>query len=851
MPIPWHKYIPNALQTPGRGPLLPIAEVRESPTPHGTPLPPQDDSFENGFFENVVDPERGDDDASSERNTPSPGGEGLYTELGEDDIGPHEIDPEKAVLATVEEDDDQIQPVRQQGKFLFSDPFANGDELPPSTSSDASVKSIHGASPGRRNSSLPERVRNFSLPVNTVNPKGLTWIPDPNTWPAYDDQIFGGTIRPKSMRTMSTISVKSEYPQIVEPKDPARKLSPNNLFFQRCLFFGTIIGLNLGCLIAALFGHQGTWVFIFILIVKSKDVLSSIISPTGMLLRAIHHLFKPPKEVPTKWILSLIPAYSESEEQIIKCILSLRDNGVEPHRQIMCVVLDGKPRDIKSHFTHTIASFERPYVSFKHKLGDLVVDAGFIEDVPVIVIEKTRNGGKKDSLILAHDLFNYPRENMPLYTQLLRDEVWEHLLPLLTEDYVFEGFDMIFCTDADSVIHRGALKSLTDALARKESSIAACGLVLVELEPGYEWSMWNLYQQFQYTFGQYVRRRAEHFWGKVSCLPGCITMIKVRPECAGAMEKYAEAITVMPVLHHQVQYLGTDRRLTYSMLSQSKKLTTIFVPEAVSETVAPQSLKHYLSQRRRWGSNAYFNNYFYMMGRNMIPITRAAAFVEILRLSMVYYRFCNTILLIKFIIQEVLRGTFNTTKLIPLLCVSQLPLLWYIVSVIIEKPLRVRAHKLVLGFFINKCISPFISMTTFFNVLRNVGSQVWGMSGVTATSANTAANKEAGATPSTSIPTVEVPAIPISTTGPGDEKTLVPAAAVPGEAAAEIARARRGSVPTVTVPAIAVPSFAIPVISAPETTVSPTARRVSFAAFPVIVEPEPAAQAYGRRSSHA
>lgn len=107
-------------------------------------------------------------------------------------------------------------------------------------------------------------------------------------------------------------------------------------------------------------------------------------------------------------------------------------------------------------------------------------------------------------------------------------------------------------------------------------------------------------------------------------------MIAVRPEMAGAIRKYAEPITGYPVIHHQVQYLGTDRRLTYSMLSQDKKLHTLFVPRAVSETVAPQSLQHYLSQRRRWGSNAYFNNYFYLVRYPLIlsfchsgdPLTR-------------------------------------------------------------------------------------------------------------------------------------------------------------------------------------------------------------------------------------
>jgi chitin synthase len=75
--------------------------------------------------------------------------------------------------------------------------------------------------------------------------------------------------------------------------------------------------------------------------------------------------------------------------------------------------------------------------------------------------------------------------------------MWEHVIPILTEGEDFSGFDTIFCTDADSVIHNGALASLTNALARDKNSIAACGLVLVELEKGQEWSFWNLYQQFQ------------------------------------------------------------------------------------------------------------------------------------------------------------------------------------------------------------------------------------------------------------------------------------------------------------------------------------------------------------------
>ncbi|KAJ4264278.1 hypothetical protein NW762_005474 [Fusarium torreyae] len=524
------------------------------------------------------------------------------------------------------------------------------------------------------------------------------------------------------------------YPEIEDPVDPARILTKLDLRNQRIAFLGVIVFLNICMAITAFFGKKSKLIFILILFVKSKDFLSAIVSPTGMMVRAIYQKFYPPKTVNRRWILSLIPAYSESEEQIVKTIFSLRDNGVEPHKQVMVVILDGNPRDVRSHMTRMVREFKRPYVSLKWKRGVLNILAGFMEDVPVIVIEKVKNAGKKDSLILCHDLFNYPRDNSPLYTKLLRKEIWDEILPELTKGEDFKGFDMVFCTDADSTIYKGAVALLANALARNENAIAACGLVLVELEPGYEWSFWNLYQQFQYTFGQYVRRRAEHFVGKVTCLPGCITMIAVRPEMAGAIRKYAEPVTGYMVVSHQVQYLGTDRRLTYSMLSQGKHLQTLFVPDAISETVAPQSMFHYLSQRRRWGSNAYFNNYFYLAGEKMIPLTRIAASVEVIRLSLVYYRILNTALFIHSCIRHV-----SPLKLVPMLVVGQLPSAWFFCSILLEKPLRQRGHKLLIGYCINKCISPVMSVIIFTKVATNLGSQVWGVSGVTASSAPAAA----------------------------------------------------------------------------------------------------------------
>ncbi|KAI5275967.1 hypothetical protein E4T47_01027 [Aureobasidium subglaciale] len=526
-----------------------------------------------------------------------------------------------------------------------------------------------------------------------------------------------------SITTAQETFVATTYPEITDPVDPCYTLTRMDLVKQRVVFSSNIFAINVAMLVFALFAPRaisGRWVLSFIIFIKSKDCISSIISCLYLIYKGVRDFYWPPPPVESKWVLSLIPAYSESEEMIKNCVFSLRDNDAQPHKQVMCIILDGKPRDVKQYMRIT-TTFNRQYVTSRFKRNKLIITAGFMEGVPVIVFEKVKNSGKKDSLILCHDLFNVIRKDAPFYTKLLRKEIERNVLPsLVGED--FPGFDMIFCTDADSVIHKGAVAGLANALVRDPKAIASCGLVLVELEAGAEWSYWNLYQQFQYSFGQFVRRQAENVWGKVTCLPGCITMVAVRPEMAGAMTKYAAPITAYPVLLHQVQYLGTDRRLTYSMLSQGKDLHTLFVPNAVSETVAPQSLKHYLSQRRRWGSNAYFNNYFYLAGENMTWVTRLWACIEVIRLSLVYYRVANTILFVYGLV-----SSFNLMSIIPLLVVSQLPTIWFLINTVTNRQLRQRAHKILLGLFINKFMAPIMSVAIFTIIVKNLGSQAWGL----------------------------------------------------------------------------------------------------------------------------
>ncbi|KAF4584404.1 ESV-1-84 protein [Ophiocordyceps camponoti-floridani] len=524
-------------------------------------------------------------------------------------------------------------------------------------------------------------------------------------------------------------------PVLPSPGSRGRKLTSEQLLLQRIIFISVILVVNIGLGVLIVFADVGYAPLVIMLVFKLQDCLSTMLAVTCLSWKAIRACFsrrresEPPRE--GKWILTLLPAYNESEEQILKALDGLRDNVVLPDRQVVVIVLDGKPKDGLRHgFSTVVSDFSRPYRSLRGRFGILRITAGFFpRDLPVMLIEKDGNGGKKDTLVLALDLFNYPRDDMPAYTRLLRHQLWHSVLPPLTADTGFQTVDMMFCTDADSQIHEDCIPKLVSTLSSTPNVIAACGLVLVEFEPGSGLSPWNPFQLVQYGYGQFVRRWAESLVGKVTCLPGCVTMLAVRPEMAGAVADFARPVDSGYVVEHQVQNLGTDRRLTYCMLSQHRDLKTVFVPDAVSETVAPQSFRHYLHQRRRWGSNAYFNNFFYCRGRNMNLWTRLIALLQIIRQSCVFYRLLNTILFIRALVTS-----FHLLKILPLLIVGQLPTAWFLVCLFCQRALRVRIHHLALGFLINKLVSPIMSSIVFAAVATNLGKASWGMSGITASS---------------------------------------------------------------------------------------------------------------------
>ncbi|KAJ3173891.1 hypothetical protein HDU87_007301 [Geranomyces variabilis] len=433
--------------------------------------------------------------------------------------------------------------------------------------------------------------------------------------------------------------------------------------------------------------------------------------------------------------VSLVPYYAETPEQIAKTITSLVKNQYEPHQQLIVLISDGKP-PVDQLFEKVLprGRFAMPYLSWKGDRGTLRVTAGFLaNNIPAILLWKVKNSGKKDSLIVGNDIFNFPRDDMPKSTQILRKRI-RSLFPALglpTKDPEY-----IFCTDADTIIDKKSLAVLVGRLERQEEAVACAGLVAVDFE-GAEWSVFNLFQNFQYLYGQYVRRRGESFIGKVTCLPGAITMFKCNPHAAGAISMYAELPQQANLILHQVQFLGTDRRLTTSVLTQNYHDKIIFEPRAACRTIPPATITHYLSQRRRWGSNSFFNTGYNVFLPNMWLVTRIIGLIDLLRQSLIYFRIFSTVLFLV----EISTKKFVLISIIPTLVVAEFPVIYFIIYAMLDKRLRSQWFKIAAGLALNRVMTAFLSITVFTLVIKNAGAFAWGMTGGRA--ATNAENKAA------------------------------------------------------------------------------------------------------------
>jgi len=524
------------------------------------------------------------------------------------------------------------------------------------------------------------------------------------------------------------------------------------------ILFIILFNCALGTIIYFLAGTLA--LFIIIIIFKAKDILLTVLQTIYYIITfKIYPLHSDiiTENLPQGNIVSIIPMYSETKEQVEGTIFSIIDkNKCINCKNILCLISDGKKNNIIETFTQILLQYDIDYVSWKNDENILSITYGYINDTPCLFLNKTKNMGKRDSLIIAYDIFNIPRNNLPDKNKLLRTNIRNNISTF----FGINDFKYMFCTDADSIITENSFNFLIETI-EKRNSIACCGLVVTDFSEG-QWNFWTILQNFQYLYGQYVRRNAENLYGKVTCLPGCITMFKVHSIANQAIEMYSELPNSHDLLKTIVQLLGTDRRLTNSFLFQNIDVYTVFDPRAKCLTIPPNKCYPYVTQRRRWGSNSYFNTLYIIFGKNIYLITRFIALLDYLRMSLIYFRIFNTIMFIYRLVTTIhyeiqyneiycsiqnkihdnIDNRYNVDdicsnisynismkhliNLAPCIVILLYPILFFFTIVIFDNFLRKLGLKLIIGYIYNKLFGIILNLIVITNVYWNIGSTKWG-----------------------------------------------------------------------------------------------------------------------------
>lgn len=490
-------------------------------------------------------------------------------------------------------------------------------------------------------------------------------------------------------------------------------------YLQKWLFICFIVLLNAaGCTLV--YYTQNLQVILYIIIVlKSKDILMSIMFVFNMIYRKITKKYSdlPSLEMTDEInkVICLVPCFDESYEQVCKSVDSILNTKNNLNYALPIVISDGK-HNYDRLLTNTQLIKDYTYTNWKIEEISLRISYGTRNEKHMIYVTKYKNTGKKDSIIFLHDMFNYNRDNLSSSNLLLKEEIKNDLLSI----FGINEFDFIFNTDADTIIDKNGISCLIDTLKTK-NAIACAGLVNVDKSEG-NW-FWNNLQNYQYMYGQFIRRTNEDLLGQVLCLPGCISIVKVCEEFKDVIELYSNLPNEKNLFETNVQYIGTDRRFTSALIYKNSNVKILQDIRANAYTLPPQNFDEYLCQRKRWMQNTFFNSIMNIFGKNVNLLLRFFNFIDILRMCLVYFRLFNTLYFV-YLLSTFYKSS-NILSLVPYIVLLSYPTICFLIYSLFNSHLRNQYLSLLFMTIINKFYTFITNIVIFSVMLFNIGYFKW------------------------------------------------------------------------------------------------------------------------------
>jgi chitin synthase len=186
------------------------------------------------------------------------------------------------------------------------------------------------------------------------------------------------------------------------------------------------------------------------------------------------------------------------------------------------------------------------------------------------------------------------------------------------------------------------------------------------------------------------------------------------------------------LIESTIQYMGTDRRLTGCIIYNSN-MNIVLNTNCHVYTNAPLSLTTLTNQRKRWYQNAYFNTLMNIYSNNINILLRFFNLLDFLKMTLVYFRFFNTLYFIYILSYYELKK--NIIDFIPFIIIITFPIIVFFIYALINNHLRKHYLKFLLIFIINKVFILFYNIIISSIMFISIGSSTWHMN-------NTANNTE-------------------------------------------------------------------------------------------------------------
>ncbi|KAI0033324.1 glycosyltransferase family 2 protein [Vararia minispora EC-137] len=364
----------------------------------------------------------------------------------------------------------------------------------------------------------------------------------------------------------------------------------------------------------------------------------SIILSSSILVKFLAALQLTGKRIPElqdKFVLCQVPCYTEGEDSLRRTIDSLAALNYDDKRKLIFIICDGNiigsgndrttPRivldilgvdpklDPEPLLFKSIGEASRA-LNYGKVYSGLYEFEGHV--VPYVVIvkvgkpterSKPGNRGKRDSQVLIMSYLNKVHFDSPMAP--LELEIYHQMRNVIGIDPAF--YEYIFTVDADTTVAPDSLNRLVACAADDQKIIGICGETRLENEEG---SWWTMIQVYEYYISHHLSKAFESLFGSVTCLPGCFSLYRIRTADKGrpiiissrVIDEYAEPL--VDTLHKKNLFsLGEDRFLTTLLMKHFPTFKTKFTPDAQARTVAPESWRVLLSQRRRWINSTVHN----------------------------------------------------------------------------------------------------------------------------------------------------------------------------------------------------------------------------------------------------